>query len=224
MQLDKLVLRAGDTVTHPSFAGGYLPEQAVIVEVYASQLAELSNGLRLPQRELLRVETGERWATVAEYERYSLSSQGKVVSLAYQGGQRERLLKVLAPTTRPMVALTNEQGSRQLRLSRLVAQTFLPPPPDARQRSVLPKDGNPLNVHVENLHWADRADMQDEVMVHYLYRRGERHAQSKLTTQEVARIRELVAQGATKQAVAVLFEVSRPTISSIVRGLTRRHT
>jgi hypothetical protein len=82
----------------------------------------------------------------------------------------------------------------------------------------------PRNLHVDNLHWADRADTQDEAVVHYLYRRGERHAHSKLTTQEVARIRELVAQGATRQAVADLFEVSCPAISYIVRGLTRRHT
>jgi hypothetical protein len=83
MQLDKPALRAGDTVTHPSFTGQHLPEQAVIVEVYASQLTELSNGLRLPQRELLRVETGERWVTITDYDCYRLSSQGKVVSLFY---------------------------------------------------------------------------------------------------------------------------------------------
>lgn len=224
MQLDKLALRAGDTVPHPSFTGRYLPEPAVIMEVYASQLNELSNGLRLPQRELLRVETDERWATITDYDRYRLSCQGKVVRLFYHGGNRQRLLKVLSPATYPKVSLVNETGTRQLSLSRLVAQTFLPSPAEVRQRSVLPKDGNPRNLHVDNLHWADRADTQDEVVVHYLYQRGERHAHSKLTTQEVARIRELVAQGATRQAVADLFEVSRPAISYIVRGLTRRHT
>jgi hypothetical protein len=223
MQSDKPALRAGDTVTHPSFTGRHLPEQAVIVEVYASKLTELSNGLRLPLQELLRVETGEQWAVVAEYDRYLLSSQGKVVSLSYSGGNRQRLLKVVSSSTYPKVSLTNETNTRQLSLSRLVAQAFLPPPVEARLRHVLPKDGNPLNLHVDNLHWADRADTQDEVVVQYLYRRGERHSHSKLTTQEVVKIRELVAQGATHQAVADMFEVSRPTISYIVRGLTRRH-
>lgn len=224
MQLDNLPLRAGQTVTHPSFARQQLPEQAVILEVHASRLVELSNGLRLPQQGLLRVETGERWLPIADYDRYLLSSHGKVISLFYHHSNRQRLLKVLAPTSYPKVTLTNETGSCQFSISRLVAQTFLPAPAEARLRYVMPKDGNPLNVQVSNLQWVDPSETQDEAVVHYLRRRGERHAHSKLTTKEVARIRELVAQGATRQAVADLFDVSRPTISLIVKGLARRHT
>jgi hypothetical protein len=224
MQLDNLQLRAGQTITHPSFARQQLPEQAVILEVHASRLVELSNGLRLPQQGLLRVETGERWLPIADYDRYLLSSHGKVMSLFYHHSNRQRLLKVLAPTSYPKVTLTNETGSCQFSISRLVAQTFLPAPAEARLRYVMPKDGNPLNVQVSNLQWVDPSETQDEAVVHYLRRRGERHAHSKLTTKEVARIRELVAQGATRQAVADLFDVSRPTISLIVKGLARRHT
>lgn len=224
MQIYKSPLRAGNTVTHPGFADLHLPPQAVIIEIKASSMVELSNGQRLPLRTLQYVDTGEQWVAIANYDRYLLSSQGKVVSLSYNGGSRERLLKAQSPTTYPKVSLTNETGTCQLSLSRLVAQTFLPPPQDARQRYVLPKDGNPLNLHVDNLHWANPTDIQDEVVVNYLYRRGERHLHSKLTTQEVAKIRELVAQGATRQAVADMFEVSRPTISYIISGITRRHS
>jgi hypothetical protein len=223
MQIDKVLCRAGHTVTHPSFAGQQLQAQVIILEVHASKLAELSNGLRLPQRELVRVETGEQWVPIAHYNRYILSSHGKVVSLFYHGANRQRLLKVLAPTSYPKVTLTNELGNRQISLSRLVAQAFLPGPAEVRLQHVMPKDGNPLNVQVGNLQWVDPYETQDEVVVHYLRRRGERHAQSKLTTKDVAQIRELVAWGATRQAVAEMFAVSRPTISQIVSGLARRH-
>jgi predicted XRE-type DNA-binding protein len=223
MKTNKSLFRAGHTVTHPSFEGQQLPAQAVILEVHASQLAELSNGLRLPLQEMRRVETGEQWVPIAGYDRYLLSSQGKVVSLFYHQANRQRLLKVLGPSRYPKVTLTNETGSRQKGISRLVAQAFLPPPAEERLQHVMPKDGNPLNVQVGNLQWVDPYETQDEVVVHYLRRRGERHANSKLTTQEVVQIRELVAQGATRQAVADKFEVSRPTVSQIVSGLIRRY-
>lgn len=223
MQLPKSRFRAGQTVTHPSFASRQLPAQAVILEIHASRLVELSNGLRLPQRGLLAVDTGEQWRPIAGYDRYLLSSHGKVVSLFFCRANRQRLLKVLAPTSYPKVTLTNEAGSCQFSISRLVAQTFLSAPAEARMRYVMPIDGNPLNTHVDNLQWVDPYETQDEVVVHYLRRRGERHAHSKLTTKEVAEIRELVAQGATRQAVANRFDISRATVSLILSGRARRH-
>lgn len=223
MQIDKPALRAGYTVTHPSFAGRHLPEHAVILEVHTTGLAELSNSLYLPTTELVYVETGEQWATIAAYDRYLLSSHGKVVSLYYHRTSRQRLLKVVRPTFYPGVSLVNETGTHQVGLNRLVAQAFLPPPADARLRHVLPKDGNNLNVRVDNLQWGDLYETEDEAVVHYLRRRGERHHFSKLSSEQVVQIRELVAQGATRQAVADRFGVSRPTISYIISGATRRN-
>lgn len=221
--MNKLLFRAGRTVTHARFAGLQLPEQAVILELQASGLAELSNGLYLPERELQLVDTGERWALIADYDRYLLSSHGKVVSLFYHRTDRQRLLKVLRPTLYPAVSLVNELGARQVGLNRLVAQAFLPPPAEARLRQVLPKDGDHLNVQVDNLYWADPSETEDEAVVQYLRRRGEQHHFSKLTAAEVAQARELVAKGATRQAVATKFGVSRPTISTLVSGATRRN-
>ncbi|MGI4742441.1 MAG: helix-turn-helix domain-containing protein [Janthinobacterium lividum] len=221
--MNKLLFRAGHTVIHASFVGLQLPEQAVILELHVSGLAELNNGLYLPERELHLVNTGEQWAIIAGYDRYLLSSHGKVVSLFYHRTDRQRLLKVLRPTIYPGVTLVNEKGPRQVGLNRLVAQAFLPPPAEVRLRQVLPKDGNHLNVRVDNLYWADPSEVEDEAVVQYLRRRGERHYFSKLTAAEVAQARELVAQGATRQAVATKFGVSRPTISTLVSGATRRN-
>lgn len=221
--MDKLPFRAGYTVTTPRFASLHLPAQAVILERHASGLAELNNGLYLPEWELQQVDTGEQWVPIAGYDRYLLSSHGKVVSLFYHRTDRQRLLRVLRPTVYPGVTLVNETGPRQIGLNRLVAQAFLLAPAEARLHQVLPKDGNHLNVRVDNLYWADPSEVEDEAVVQYLRRRGERHHFSKLTAAEVAQARELVAQGATRQAVADQFGVSRPTISTIVSGATRRN-
>jgi hypothetical protein len=216
-------LRAGHTVTHPCFVDLTLPEQAIIVEV-RNEIAELSNGLRLSQAELIFIETGEQWVTIADYDRYLLSSHGKVISLLYQNTNRQRLLKVLHPSFYPQVSLSNRAGIRQVGISRLVAQAFLPPPSEKRLTHVIPKDGNPLNLRVDNLQWADLREMEDEFVMDYLRRRGEQHHLSKLTTKDVTEVRALVAQGATRKAVAEAYDVSRPTISLIVSGLARRTT
>jgi hypothetical protein len=213
-------LRAGHTIAHPCFASLSLPEHAVIVEVRAG-IAELTNGLCLPQTELTFIETGERWAPIADYDHYLLSSHGKVVSLHYFRTNRQRLLKVLNLPFHPRVSLSNRAGTRQIGLNRLVAQAFLPPSAEKRLTHVIPKDGNLLNVQVDNLQWADPREKHDEAVMKYLYRRGEQHHLCKLTTAEVVAVRLLVAQGSTRQTVADTYGVSQQAISLIANGLSR---
>jgi hypothetical protein len=218
---DNASLNAGHTVTHPCFKSLCSLEQAVIVEMH-DEIAELSNGLFLPHAELTFVEMGERWVIIADYDRYLLSSHGKVVSLRYRKGSRQRLLRVLNPLILPQVALTNYQGIRQMGINRLVAQAFLPPAAEKRLTYLMPKDGKVLNVQVDNLQWIDPREVEDEIVMDYLRRRGEQHPASKLTTKEVVEIRALVAHGTSGQALADTYHVSQPNISLIVNGLSRR--
>jgi hypothetical protein len=220
MGLTPYPLRAGHTITHPCFASLNLPEHAVIVEVRAG-IAELTNSLCLSQTELTFVETGERWVTIADYDQYLLSSHGKVINLRYCRTKRERLLKVLNLPLHPRVSLRNRTGTRQIGINRLVAQAFLPPPAEKRLTHVIPKDGNLLNVQVDNLQWADPRERHDEAVMKYLYRRGEQHHLCKLTTEEVVAVRLLVAQGIKRQAVADTYGVSQQAISLIANGLSR---
>lgn len=218
---DTASLHAGQTVTHPCFVSRDFPEQAVIIEM-RGEIAELSNGLFISQAELTFIETGEQWKVIDDYDSYLISSHGKVVSLFYRRQSRQRLLKVLSPLLHPQVAISNCTGIRQIGINRLVAKTFLPPPAEKRMTFIIPKDGNPLNVQVNNLQWVDQRETEDELVLDYLHRRGEQHIFSKLTTKEVLEVRALVAQGVAKQVVANSYQVSRPTISLIARGLSRR--
>jgi predicted XRE-type DNA-binding protein len=217
-------LRAGATVTHPRFVLEGRPACAVVVEVWPGDLAELDNGHYLPARELASVATGERWAPVTGYDgRYLVSSHGKVVSTAYHRATRTRLLRFLAPTRYPAVALSNAAGVTRVGINRLVAQHFLLPPAEARLTVVLPRDGNHLNLHVDNLQWVDPREAEDEDVAPRLHPRGERHRNSRLTSAQVVEVRQLAAQGNAQQAIADQFGVSRPAISYIVNGQTRRH-
>jgi hypothetical protein len=216
-------LRAGDTVTMAALDRLALPWQAVIVEVHPNGHAELDNGFYPALDALQRVETGEQWCAIQGYEdRYRLSSHGKVVSLLFQNTTRHRLLKVVSPRRYPSVSLGRGFGTQQLGLNRLVAQHFLPPPAEERFSVLIPKDGNHLNIKADNLQWADREEMQDADVLNYLHCCGERMPQHKLSTQNVANIRELLAQGTSHRAIAEQFGVSRPAISQIAAGRTRR--
>lgn len=224
MPFSQMPLRAGDTVTHSSFAPAGLSAHAVVAEVWPDGWAELDNGHRLPVHALVPVTTGELWLPIAAYEgRYLLSSHGQVLSTCYRRTARTRLLRVLAPRRYPSVALSNAKGLTQIGINRLVAQHFLPPPAEARLTFVLPRDGNHLNLRAENLQWVDPCEAGDADVAARLHPRGERHHNSRLTTIQVAEVRRLATLGITCQTLANGYGVSRPAISQIVNHHTRRH-
>jgi hypothetical protein len=218
-------LRAGDTVTNPDFARAGLANYAAVVEVLRDGAVELDNGQVLLANTLVPVATGELWLPVAGFaDRYLVSSHGKVISLHYRRTTRIRLLRPLGTTRYPSVTLCCEATVAQVGLNRLVAQHFLPAPADTRQTFVLPRDGNHLNLQVDNLQWVYPSDVAtDEAMTAYMYRPGELHHKSRLSTAEVAQVRRLAAQGTTQKVIAKQFNMSRPAISLIVNRHTRRN-
>jgi predicted XRE-type DNA-binding protein len=52
---------------------------------------------------------------------------------------------------------------------------------------------------------------------------GEAHGKSKLTSQQVAQVPELIKQGMSQRQIGKLFGVSSACISYISRGITRRY-
>lgn len=218
-------VRAGDTVTAALWPAPGLAWQAVVVELRPTGEAELDTGYVLPLDEVCRVETGESWCPVKGYEgRYRLSSHGKIVSLRYLGTQRHRLLKPSGAHRYPSVSLGKGPGHppKQIGLNRLVAQHFLPPPAEPRLNILMPVDGNHLNVQATNLKWVDKQEMANAEVLKYLHCCGERHPYHKLSSDDVAAIRKLLAQGNRRSVIARQFAVSGPTISHIALGRTRR--
>jgi hypothetical protein len=213
-------LAAGRTVAYGSTS--VLACQAVIVEIHA-QKAELDTGEVLPLLALTLVVSDERWLPMSGFaDRYLISSYGKVVSLSYNRSGRHRLLRVLSPQRYPSVSLHDGGQVTQVGLNRLVAQHFLLPPTEARFDHLVPKDGNHLNLHADNLRWVDQQESVDQTVQQRFHRHGTRNANSKLTPELVRQIRALAAQGHTNQQLATQFGVSRPTISMIVRHLSWR--
>jgi len=217
------LLVAGRTVAYAALPPRTDIVEAVIVEVINKDCAELDNGDIVPLEALTLVPTEEEWRPVMEFaDQYLLSSHGKVVSLFYGRTRRQRLLRVVSPRRYPSVSLHHRSLVTQAGLNRLVARHFLPPPTEARFRHVVPKDGNHLNLRVENLQWVDQQEREDMAVLERFHRCGASNAQSKLTPEAVGQIRLLAAQGKNNQQLATQFGVSRPAISQIVRRLSWR--
>lgn len=217
------LLRAGDTVISAASAPTRLPRPAVVVEALTAGAVELDNGQVWLASALVLVDTGETWLPVEGFaDRYRVSSHGKVVSLCYKRTSRARLLKPTAPRRYPSVTLCCGATVAQVGVNRLVAQHFLTAPDDVHKTLVVPRDGNHLNLRADNLLWVYPSELEDGATKIYLYRPGELHHRSRLSTAEVAQVRHLAAQGTTQQVLAKRFGMSRPSISLIVNRHTRR--
>ena len=105
----------------------------------------------------------EVWKNVLEYEGiYMVSNKGRVKSLiAWNGHEyisKERILKPFIKTPFKgsnykyhCIKLSKFKEKKDIRLHRLIAQTFIPNPHNKAE--VNHKDFNPLNNSVENLEW-----------------------------------------------------------------------
>lgn len=75
------------------------------------------------------------------------------------------------------------------------------------------RNGDKLDNRRANLRWGTRSENQNEKVAH-----GARGGPAKLTTDQVAQIRERRATGITQQRVADEFEISRSLVSLIEHG------
>lgn len=121
------------------------------------------------------------------------------------------------------IQLYNEGASKNFYIHRLVATTFITNP--SKMSDVNHKDGNKENNKVENLEWVSHSYNLKHAYDTGLKARGEDHVQAKLSNADVQFIRENYKPfdpifGA--KPLAVRFNVGKPTISTIARGVKRR--
>lgn len=87
--------------------------------------------------------------------------------------------------------------------------------PDAAHRC-----GNRGCINRRHVRWTTSRENHADKIIHGRTNRGERHGHSKLTTQEVLRIKERLAVGERKKVIAADYGVVHGCISRIERGIT----
>ena len=157
---------------------------------------------------------------IPDYPMYTISNTGIVFSLKI--GKELRCVNNHAGYK--CVGLTNEHGRKQLKVHRLVMQTFFPVN-GMEYMQVNHKDGNKQNNRIDNLEWCLPLDNTRHAIKTGLKpkmdQRGAKNYNSKLDWQAVKYIREHYNKETCNCAVlAKRFGVHQTTIKFVVDNKT----
>ena len=149
---------------------------------------------------------GEKWRPVAEYPRYMVSSEGRVLS---KKGKVPLLLKLHPNDKGYMRVMISYKGKcLKRRVHRLVLKAFIGDCPDGYECGHL--DGDPANNRLDNLKWVSQLEND---------RSKDKHGTSnrKLNVEQVLEIRERAKKGETAFKMAKDYPVSDRTINGVIK-------
>jgi hypothetical protein len=116
------------------------------------------------------------------------------------------------------VRITGPSGIKRVMVHTLVLETFAGPRPAGMEARHL--DGNPGNNSMWNLAWGTPQQNAQDKFSHGTMPCGERSCNAKLTNAQAEQIRKLRSTGSRVKALAAQFNVSVPTIESVIYGKT----
>ena len=157
----------------------------------------------------------ELWRTVAECDRYEVSSLGNVRHKA----NKKNLKLPVQKTGYTSICLGDPNVRRYVH--RLVCIAWHGEPPKGTW--ALHRNGVKTDNRPENLYWGTPMQNCADAAEHGTKVQGESCGKSKLTEQQVREIRALREQGWTYQRIADHFAVQRGTVTFICKRQTWRH-
>lgn len=164
------------------------------------------------------------WRTIPDFPGYEVSDSGQVRSYRRRGHggmmAAPKLLKLQRYGTYYHVRLTRFDGKIiQAAVHVLVLEVFVGPRPEGML--ALHKDDEPTNNDVENLYWGTPSDNGRDAWRNGSY--ADRNVTwAKLSSEDVAEIRERLAAGERQSAIALTFGVHPSAVSDIKTGRRRR--
>lgn len=157
--------------------------------------------------------TGRIWTPTFRDPFLWLSEDGEAVSL-----YRKRARKLRPALSGEYYAVSvGAEGGRTTHVHRLMAETWLGPPPFPKAE-VRHLDGNRFNNRLSNLAWGSYEDQWQDKLRHGTDNRGERNPQAKLTQEIVRQMRLRRAEGATFKKIADEFGVTPMTAHRAATG------
>ena len=171
----------------------------------------------------------EVWKDISGYEGiYQVSNTGRIKSLSRRvPGLNTNTEIILKPHTDKdgylIVGLHNHGKSSNKKISRLVAQAFIPNPDNLPE--VNHKDENKKNNNAENLEWCTtRYNLTYGNRLNCS--RGTNNSKHKLTEKQVLEIKRTYVKGDLQfgqSALARQYNVSHQSIALIVKGKSWKH-
>jgi hypothetical protein len=169
----------------------------------------------------------EIWKPVVGYEgRYEVSNKGRVKALfsANHGGFKVgRIIKPIL-TSKGYVKVGLYDSSvkcRQKNVHCIVLEAFKGPrPPNLVVRHL---DGSRTNNTITNLEWGTSAQNAQDAKNHGTFVVGEKNGQSKLTSDEVLKIRSMRDEGIACSTIAKIFNVDWSNVWLIGKRKSWKH-
>lgn len=137
-------------------------------------------------------------------DEYIITEEGQIIN--------SRTNKILKPQPNNKGYLRVTLCGKKYFVHRLVAEKYIPNPENKEQ--VNHKDGDKNNNSVTNLEWVTNQENRNHAIKHHLYLQGDNCSWSKLTSQQVKKIRENTQY--SNKELAELYNVSISTINDIL--------
>lgn len=175
------------------------------------------------------VNSGLEWRAITGFPAYRIGNDGTVWSCYCRGGCGSRLTSVwrlINPTKNAgkylHVCLRRLDGSIRHKVTKpvhvLVLTTFVGPRPEGMQCRHL--NGNKEDNRLSNLVWGTATENIHDRTLHGTVLLGEKNHSTKLTREQVRRMRELRSQGRTILSIAKEFRVPLSTTEHVVSRRT----
>ncbi len=152
---------------------------------------------------------------------YYVTEDGRVISTKF-GKTKELKLEFNKGYLRANLSIKNKKG--HFRVNRMIAEVYLPNPNNLPMVEHI--DDNKLNNHVTNLEWVTGQENMDRAKENGLIPKGEQHAKSILTEQQVIWIRNNCIPNDKEFGARPLsrkFNVSRGCINGIIHNRRWKH-
>lgn len=162
------------------------------------------------------------------YPRYAIDETGTILSICEKGfgasrpwGKARRITPIVNKTGYHRVKLSHAGHVKPVFVHVLVLTAFVGPCPDGMECRHI--DGIRANNRLDNLAWGTAKENSADKALHGTGVKGEKHPRSKLTVDDILKIRERAADGETHISIAKDFHVSYQTIGSIIKRKAWKH-
>lgn len=176
----------------------------------------------------------EAWKPIPDFPGYEISDYGrvrsywKIMSMGRGKGTKSIIMpypqRINKPYCHPdKYATVNLWKNRQqfkVSIHRLVLKTFIGL---SRNGGVCRHlDGNKFNNKLTNLCWGTQKENAVDRLDQGTMKYGRDLYNTKLTDEQIIKIRQMAIEGVLHKEIAVMFGVSRSHISSIIKGRRRK--
>lgn len=160
------------------------------------------------------------WKEIPGFPDYEISDNGSIRrATAGCGAVKGKILRQYSDEAGRLTCTIRRLGRHKtVRPSRLVAITFIGPPPFPRAEACH-NNGNPQDNRKNNLRWDTCAGNKADMIKHRTRLCRHKHKMARLNPQQVRRIKERYAKGELQREIADRYGVKQGTISRIVNGI-----